>query len=80
MGEKALNDIYENLDEHLADPSMVLVKKKGINVRNAGRRSKEKNSKKPEVENESSKQQTGPKSQRQPRTSKDQIPHNEEAS
>lgn len=50
MGEKALRDIYENLDEHLADTSVVLVKKKGINIRNAGRRSKEKDFKQCEAE------------------------------
>ena len=68
LGEKALSDIYENLDEHLANTSVVLVKKKGINIRNAGRRSKEKEFKQTEAE-------SGPKPDKQARTSKDQVPH-----
>ena len=50
LGEKPVRDIYENLDEHVADSSVPLVKKQGINVRNAGRRAIAKVVKEPETE------------------------------
>ena len=79
QGEKALRDIYENLDAHLSDPSVVLLKKKGINIRNSGRHAKDKESQKLRTERGRAAQTPGSLPQRPAETQRGEESRNNEA-